>query len=205
MLNIYLARHGQDHDNANGLLNGRRDTPLTEIGIRQAHEVAEKIKHAALTFDVVYSSPLQRAFRTAEIISETLGLPLPTAHPDLAERIYGVMTGMPIKDIETMCAPHILKAGLITYFITAPEAETWPDVRDRAKRVLDEIKEKHPEGSVLLVTHGDLGKMLYAAYYDLEWETVLKLFHFGNSELLLLSEDSTPEDAHVFTIAQYNV
>ncbi len=46
--------------------------------------------------------------------------------------------------------------------------------------------------------------MIYASYYNLEWENVLKLFHFGNSELLLLAPDSRPEDAHVFTIQQHN-
>ena len=44
MLNVYLARHGQDEDNANGILNGRRDMPLTTLGVNQAKELAEKIK-----------------------------------------------------------------------------------------------------------------------------------------------------------------
>ena len=44
MLNIYLARYGQNQDNANGILNGHRDLPLTELGIAQAEEVAIKIK-----------------------------------------------------------------------------------------------------------------------------------------------------------------
>lgn len=61
MLKIYLARHGQNEDNANGILNGHRDMPLTETGIAQANEVAEKIKNTGLSFDVVLSSPLNRA------------------------------------------------------------------------------------------------------------------------------------------------
>jgi broad specificity phosphatase PhoE len=58
--------------------------------------------------------------------------------------------------------------------------------------------------SVLLVTHGDFGKMIYAAYYDLDWEEVLKQFHFGNSEVLLLAKNSPPEKAHVFETSQFN-
>jgi len=46
--------------------------------------------------------------------------------------------------------------------------------------------------------------MVYAKYYDLGWEEVLSLFHFGNSELLLLSGDSEPGEVHVFTILQHN-
>ena len=55
MLNIYLARHGQDVDNANGILNGRRDMPLTEVGIAQAKALAENIKSLGISFDVIYS------------------------------------------------------------------------------------------------------------------------------------------------------
>ncbi|MFA5230620.1 MAG: phosphoglycerate mutase family protein, partial [Candidatus Paceibacterota bacterium] len=72
MLKIYLARHGQDQDNAMGILNGHRDNPLTDLGISQAHTMADKAKEKNLTFDVIYSSPLQRTFQTASIIGETL-------------------------------------------------------------------------------------------------------------------------------------
>ena len=71
MLKIYLARYGQDADNISGVLNGRRNESLTEKGIEQARETADKIKKVKISFDVVYSSPLQRAFETAKIISET--------------------------------------------------------------------------------------------------------------------------------------
>lgn len=44
MLNIYIVRHGQDEDNQNGILNGHRDMPLTELGKTQAQQLAQKIK-----------------------------------------------------------------------------------------------------------------------------------------------------------------
>ncbi len=77
MLKIYLARHGQNEDNANGILNGHRDLPLTKIGEAQAIEVAEKIKDAQLVFDHVLCSPLSRAKRTAEIVCEINNLQSP--------------------------------------------------------------------------------------------------------------------------------
>ena len=79
-----------------------------------------------------------------------------------------------------------------------------PDLLDRAGKLPDELTATYTDGSILLVTRGDFGKMVYAKYYDLGWEEVLSLFHFGNSELLLLSEDSDPGEAHVFKILQYN-
>ncbi len=92
MNNIYLARHGQDQDNAKGILNGHRDMPLTELGLLQATQVSEKIKEAALMFHKIYSSPLQRAYETARRISETLNMEAPEKLDQLIERDFGIMS-----------------------------------------------------------------------------------------------------------------
>lgn len=209
MLKIYLARHGQDQDNFNGILNGHRDNPLTALGEQQAQKLAEHIKNAGLKFDAVYSSPLQRAYKTAEAVTDELGMEKPVKQQDLIEQDMGDMTGKPIADIEKLCAPYIIKVnvpgvGETIWFYAAENMESYPESIERAKRALDFIKSKHPNGNVLLVAHGTIGKMLYAAYYNLDWQDVLKLFHFGNSELILLSEDSMPEDVHLFQTEQFN-
>jgi len=205
MLRIYLARHGQDQDNARGILNGRRDEPLSPIGIEQARELAEKIKTAGLGFDHVYSSPLRRAYKTAETITEALGIEKPEILPGLIERDFGIMTGKSHTDIKEIYSPEILKTDTITYFLNPQGAETFPQLIERAQKLLATLETKHKNGNILLVTHGDFGKMIYAAYYKLEWVKVLKMFHFGNSELLELSQESKPEDAHVFKIQQHNL
>ena len=204
MLRIYLARHGQDRDNANGILNGRRDEPLTDIGLAQAREIAEKIASSGIKFDQVYSSPLQRAYVTASTIAERLGLPAPEKLNDLIERDFGVATGTPTEGIEARFAPDIIKTDTITYFLSPEGAETFPQLVERGRRLIAWLKSTHTDGNILLVAHGDIGKMIYAAYYNLDWREVLKMFHFGNSELLLLAPDSPPEEAHVFHIAQHN-
>lgn len=204
MLKIYLARHGQDTDNASGILNGRRDEPLTEKGIEQANEVAGKIKETRIHFDHVFSSPLKRAYKTAEIITETLGTAKPEILPGLVERDFGIMTGQPQSKIKEMCSPDIIQSDTITYFLSPKGAETFPDLVERAKKLLDSLKAKHKDENILLVTHGDFGKMIYTAYYNLDWMRVLNMFHFGNSDLLELSEDSPAEETHVFKIQQYN-
>ena len=204
MLKIYIARHGQNEDNANGILNGHRDLPLTELGRAQARELATGIKEKGLTFDAVFSSPLCRAYETGEIVTDTLGLPKPEILPELIERDFGSMTGKPIKDIETLCAPDIIKTEIITYFISPERAETFPNLLVRAKKVIDEVQEKYSDGSVLLVCHGVIGKFMYAAYYGFDWMWALTQFHFGNSELLLLSPDSGADETHVISIEQHN-
>jgi broad specificity phosphatase PhoE len=204
MLKIYVARHGQNKDNAAGILNGHRDEPLTDIGIAQAREIALKIQDTKLVFDAVYTSPLQRAHKTATIITDTLSLPSPVIISELIERNFGTMTGKPQDMIAALCEPAIVHAGVVTYFLQAEGAETFPDLLQRAHILLNRITSEHKHGNILLVSHGDFGKMLYAAYYGLPWLDVLKLFHFGNSDLLELSAKSTYAETHMHTVTQYN-
>ncbi|KKT28561.1 MAG: hypothetical protein UW43_C0001G0037 [Candidatus Yanofskybacteria bacterium GW2011_GWA1_44_21] len=204
MLKIYLARHGQDKDNANGILNGLRDEPLSEKGIEQANEVANKIKDTGIHFDHVYTSPLQRAYKTAEIITDTLDIKKPEPLADLIERDFGIMTGKLQNTIKDVCSPDIFQTDTICYFLNPDGAETFPQLIERANKLLDILKTKHKAGNILLVTHGDFGKMIYTAYYNLDWKEVLSMFHFGNSELLELSEESAPKETHVFKIQQHN-
>ncbi len=204
MLKLYIARHGQNEDNAAGILNGHRDLPLTETGIRQAHELADGVRAARLAFDFAYTSPLSRASQTAEIVCQTLGLPKPQVLDSLIERDFGVMTGKLAADVERLCAPNIVKTGTITYFLSPAGAETFPMLIERAYRVLAQVRAERKTGSVLLFTHGDFGKMLYAAFYGLPWKEMLTMFHFGNCELLLLADGANPYESHVVKIEQYN-
>lgn len=204
MLKIYIARHGQDLDNAAGILNGHRNQPLSDLGISQANQLAENLKKSNILFDIVYSSPLTRAYTTAEIICDALQIGKPVMKQELIERDFGIMTGKLISEIENLCAPDIMKSNPITYFLHPEGAETFPELLERGRSVVEWIKNNHFEGSILLVGHGDIGKMMFAAYYNIPWEDILTQFYFGNSELLLLAEGTHPEKRHVYTAEQYN-
>lgn len=205
MLKIYLARHGQSEDNLNHILGGLRDSPLTALGITQATSLAKKISDSGIHFDALYASPLQRARKTAEIVGNALGM-IPVEMQNLRERDFGVMSGLPDSVVEEMCKPDIYKPAneSFYYFLSPKGAETFPDLLDRAKLILEELQSKHSEGNILLVSHSDLGKMIYAQYYGLtseeQWKDVLGSCHFGNSDLLLLSPDTTAEETHVFHV-----
>ncbi len=203
-MNIFIARHGQNEDNVQGILNGHRDLPLTDLGRKQARESGVNIIEHSLLFDVVLTSPLLRAHETADIIARVAGTPVPQVHPLLIERDFGIMTGKRTADIKSLCSPEIIETDTITYFLSPKGAETFPVLLERARTLLEELEVRYPAQTFLLVTHGDMGKMIYAAYYGLPWEQVLTQFHFGNSELLKLTPDSSPEDAHLFTIEQHN-
>ncbi len=205
-MQIYLTRHGQDEDNAEGILNGHRDRPLTPKGVDQAQALAEGIKNSKLTFGAVYTSPLCRARKTAEIICNVLGLAKPILLPLLIERDFGEMTGRKISDIEKLhTASDIIKTPAVTYFLSPKGGETFPTLRERGGMVVEFVKQIHNPGqNVLLVTSGSIGKMIYSYYYGLPWREVLVDFHFGNCDLFRLDADLGPEVSSVLQTKQHN-
>ncbi|MEK7497966.1 MAG: histidine phosphatase family protein [Patescibacteria group bacterium] len=203
MLNIYLTRHGQDLDNFHGILNGRRDKPLSYIGRRQAKEAATKLKNL-VKFDFIYTSPLKRAYKTAKIISKNQGISTPIVMQNLIERDFGKMTGKSLGEIEVLCKLHIIKTNTCTYFLNPAGAETFPQLVVRAKKVLSFIQKNYKDGNILLVTHGDIGKMIYAVFYKIEWKKALKSLSFGNTDLLSLSVRTKPDKAKVIETVQFN-
>jgi len=205
MLNIYIARHGQDVDNERGILNGRRDSPLTKTGINQAKVVSKKLTNLDISFEAIYTSPLKRAILTAEIISKSQSGTKPIVMDELIERDFGIMTGKKHTEIELLCSPNIIRTSTCTYFLNPYGSETFPQLRIRAKRVIDQIKNKHKKGNILLVTHGDIGKMIYASYHHLDWKVALMQFHFGNAEVVLLSRKLDLMNPIMVELEQFNL
>ena len=185
MSKIFLVRHGQDTDNAAGILNGRRDTELTELGREQARNVAEKLRDNNV--EIIYTSPLKRAYETARIIATELGIDEVIADEHLIEREFGVLTGKPVSDISKY-TDKILPTDRVNYFLEVEGAEDFPTLLLRGRKILNEIRQRHPDKNVLIVTHGDIGKMIRAAYHGWTWENGLKTPYFDNTGVLELSE-----------------
>ncbi len=184
MNKIFLVRHGQCTDNAAGILNGRRDTELTELGREQAKLAAEKLRDKGV--HIIYASPLKRTFETAKIIGDALGINEITPHDLLVEREFGFMTGKPVADIPKL-VEKVLITEKVNYFLEAKGAEDFSALMERSRKLLAEINQLHLDKNILLVTHGDTGKMIRAAYYGWSWEDGLKMSYFDNTEILELN------------------
>ena len=70
--NIFIARHGLTQWNLEGKVQGQSDIPLLEGGIKQAYALAEKIKTEQIPISKILTSPLQRAKKTAQIVSSIM-------------------------------------------------------------------------------------------------------------------------------------
>ena len=140
---VAFIRHGQTDWNREGLLQGSSDIPLNDTGRAQAHDAFMTLR--SRPWDVVVSSPLQRARETAAIIAEGLDIPLGQAYPELIERDYGPLEG-------TSAAVAIEKWPDREY----PGAETLDSVATRGEAALAAIMADIGEGAVLVVCHGTI-------------------------------------------------
>ena len=142
---IYVIRHGQTALNSSYALQGRSDAPLNRTGEEQARTAGRLLAERGITFSHVFSSPLQRAVQTAELVAP--GAPV---HCDerLIEMDYGPYEGIDLKSPP----PEILEFFSDFVHNPAPEGmEQLADVVRRTGAFVEEIKAL--EGNVLVSTH----------------------------------------------------
>lgn len=133
------------------------DSALTDLGIRQAHALAEGL--ADREIDAIYSSDLGRALHTAEIIAARLKLPIATDER-LRERDLGALQGLTYREFQEKDPAEFARfeSGGETYAI--PEGESPRQQYDRCLACCNEIASRHQGDRVLLVSHGGVLSMM---------------------------------------------
>jgi probable phosphoglycerate mutase len=158
---LILLRHGQTEWSKAGRHTGRTDIPLTPEGEAAAKSLAPAL--AGRQIRAVFSSPAQRAVRTAELA----GLD-PTPDPDLQEWDYGGYEGMTTPQIrEQRPGWYLWRDGVIPGDAGHP-GETVEQVGARADAVLARVPPLLAEGDVVLVAHAHFLRILTARWLGLE-------------------------------------
>ena len=138
MTHICLVRHGQTEWNLFGKLQGQTDIPLNETGKLQAEECREFLKKSQ--WDVLITTSLMRARKTADIINESLELPI-VEMDHFKERHFG--EGLSREEREERYPDFIF-----------PNMESYEELVERVQEGLDDIHAQFPGKKVLLVAHG---------------------------------------------------
>lgn len=142
---LCLVRHGVTDWNAQGRMQGHTDIPLNEEGVQQAQAAAERL--AAFRWDGIWSSDLQRARRTAELIAARTGLPV-TLWDQLRERRLGELEGKPFHEVRSAYPTYL------TGEVDVPGVEPRSALQERALRALHTVAQRHPGQRVVVVSHG---------------------------------------------------
>jgi probable phosphoglycerate mutase len=146
---VYLARHGETEWSKSGQHTGRTDIPLTAAGESAAKKIATRL--SGIAFARVFSSPLGRARRTAELAGFT-----PETDPELMEWNYGDAEGRKTVDIRKD------RPGWDLFRDGAPNGESVQQISDRADRVVSRLKAMR--GNVLVFAHGHILRVLAARW-----------------------------------------
>lgn len=168
---IYIIRHGQTNWNLEGRYAGRIDVPLNEKGIEEAYQVKEQLKN--IKFDKVFSSPLIRAFQTAQIVNDTNII----KDDRLIERSNGALEGK-------------LKSEIKEYIDFNSTNENkyniepiW-DLRNRINSFFDEITNKeYRNKNILVVTHAGVG-IYTRCYFEGEPNGNYEKYKMKNCEII---------------------
>ena len=153
---LLLVRHGQSTANAKGIWQGQMEFPLSERGRVQAGLAGRGLSDEP--FEGLYSSPLSRAFETAEIIRDRTGFAGEIVPVEgLSERNGGILEG------HTWAEQEQRNPELAKKFLAIPEEERWAlvgaetdeEVIARFEEALSSIRTLHPGGSrIVVVSHG---------------------------------------------------
>ncbi len=143
MSKLLLVRHGQSEWNATGRWQGIADPPLTDLGVHQAQTAARSLG----MFDLIASSNLQRANRTAEIIASAIGVGPVLVEPELRERDAGEWQGLTKDEIEAQWP------GYLADNRWPPGYEGDDSVSERAISALARLSAQLAGGTGLVVVH----------------------------------------------------
>lgn len=170
-MKLILVRHGETEANVGGIYSGWTDFPLTEKGNKDILATAEALKRYKY-IDVIYSSPLNRALRTANVISAALNKDIKVVD-NLKEMNFGIFDGKKNKYIKENY-PAEWESWLKDYVnYRIPEGENLLDVLNRIKGFIDKLIESDKDS--IIVTHGGIIQVMTTYLLDLGLD---KMWHF---------------------------
>ena len=155
---ILLARHGESDWNRSEQWQGLADRPLTELGREQARALADRLRDVSL--DAIYSSDLQRARDTAQIVARDHGLEV-TEVPALREVDVGSWSGLTRTEAQARFPEGY--ARWIDGGEGWDDGETYAQLRNRVVAAIHRIAADHGGGHILVVTHGGTIRAIHAA------------------------------------------
>lgn len=158
MTRIILVRHGQTEWNRIERFRGRADVPLNETGLAQAAVTARRIA-AEWRPMAVYTSPLARAVRTAEVIAGHFDLPV-QVHPGLTDIDYGRWQGLTPEEAKDRWPKEIDAWYEMPHTVHIPGGEALADIRTRAMGAIHELCAGHEGEAFVVVSHTVVNRII---------------------------------------------
>jgi 2,3-bisphosphoglycerate-dependent phosphoglycerate mutase len=176
MPKLILVRHGQSLWNLEDRFTGWVDVPLTAKGEEEARAAGQKLK--GISIDVAYTSNLQRAQNTLRLITESMGIQVPTIRDEaLNERHYGELQGLNKARTAEKYGAEQVHIWRRSYDVPPPGGESLKMTAERTlpffeRSILGDIAQ---DKDVLVVAHGNSNRSIVMKLDGLPEEQVLQL------------------------------
>ena len=162
-MKLIFVRHGQTDYNKQGILQGQeKDIPLNVHGIAQVEEAAQKVPSDV---DLIVSSPLQRAMKTAEIINERLHKQI-EFDDQIKEFKYGSLAGKTWPEIIAITGDDKAEEhdADVTFDYSPYGGESATDAKKRVSGWIEKMRQKYPDKKILVATHGGVIDTMHALF-----------------------------------------
>lgn len=149
-MTLYVIRHGETENNVLQVVQGITDSPLTDYGVEQTKKLKSLIKEKNI--DYVVSSPLGRTKETAKLLVDNLPINIDDR---IVERNWGLCEQSKLEIVD--------KVNCWNYYLNIKDNAIEP-VQDFIKRIQEflwDLKLKHKQETVLLVTHSAVSRAIY--------------------------------------------
>ena len=195
MFELLIIRHGETAWNTSDIVRGRVSIGLSETGLKQVTLLSEYLRPEKI--QAVYCSPLQRALQTAEVIARPYGLSTQPL-PDLTDLDFGEWEGMAIQDVRTKYQKIYEQWLEKPDQALIPGGEPLGDARNRALKALKEIMQRYTDGTVAVITHRVITKVLACALLGLDDS------HFWNIEQSTCGITTFIHNGRYFILTHHN-
>ena len=183
---LYIIRHCQSAGNAGGRFQGRFDGPVNEQGEKQLELLSLRFRNEHL--DAIYSSPLIRAYRTAEAVNKFHGLPI-HRESGLLEMDVGEIQNKTLSEIAEEYPELAHNWDHAPDLCRFPHGETMEEAYRRVNRAIDRIIAENPGKTVAVTTHGGVIKNLNARVEFGNIQGLRQGKVFGNTSVSVLEAE----------------
>ncbi len=183
---LYITRHGETEWNIQSRFQGWKNSPLTELGIKQAESLRKRM--STIPLNKIYASPTERAAKTAEIIRGDRDIEI-IQDIDLREMGFGNWEGLTYDEIKAINEAELHNLIYNPSKYVSDMGEDYKTFTERIIGAVDRIILKHPNESVLIVTHGISLKVMLSYFNHLDLDEIDKLPIVGQASLTQVSID----------------
>lgn len=173
-MRLIIIRHGESEWNRIGRYQGQADAPLSELGLRQAEALAQRLHNEH--FDAIFTSPLQRAAKTAAAVARYHPAVPVAAEPALLEIDHGAWQGLLLDEVRGRFGDGLREWRMHPTRAQMPGGESFSNILKRVLDFKDRLLLEFPEQSVLVSTHDVVVKILVADALGMNMDRINRIW-----------------------------